>query len=155
MKEVQENKRKYTLGGADFMWFVFALLSAVFAALTSILAKVGIEGVNSNLATAIRTVVVVVMAWGMVFLTNAQNGISQIGKKSWIFLILSGLATGASWLCYYRALQLGQASKVVPIDKLSVVITLILAFVFLHEDFTMKSLIGCVLIGAGTLIMVL
>ena len=150
-----ENKRKYTLGGVDFMWFVFALLSAVFAALTSILAKVGIEGVNSNLATAIRTVVVVVMAWGMVFLTNAQNGISQIGKKSWIFLILSGLATGASWLCYYRALQLGQASKVVPIDKLSVVITLILAFVFLHEDFTMKSLIGCVLIGAGTLIMVL
>lgn len=137
------------------MWFVFALLSAVFAALTSILAKVGIEGVNSNLATAIRTVVVVVMAWGMVFLTNAQNGISQIGKKSWIFLILSGLATGASWLCYYRALQLGQASKVVPIDKLSVVITLILAFVFLHEDFTMKSLVGCVVIGAGTLIMVL
>lgn len=137
------------------MWFIFALLSAVFAALTSILAKVGIEGVNSNLATAIRTVVVVVMAWGMVFLTNAQNGIAQIGKKSWIFLILSGLATGASWLCYYRALQLGQASKVVPIDKLSIVITLILAFVFLHEDFTMKSLIGCVLIGAGTLIMVL
>ncbi len=137
------------------MWFIFALLSAVFAALTSILAKVGIEGVNSNLATAIRTVVVVVMAWGMVFLTNAQNGIVQISKKSWIFLILSGLATGASWLCYYRALQLGQASKVVPIDKLSVVITLILAFVFLHEDFTMKSLIGCVLIGAGTLIMVL
>ena len=137
------------------MWFVFALLSAVFAALTSILAKVGIEGVNSNLATAIRTVVVVVMAWGMVFLTNAQNGIAQISKKSWIFLILSGLATRASWLCYYRALQLGQASKVVPIDKLSVVITLILAFVFLHEDFTMKSLIGCVLIGAGTLIMVL
>ena len=137
------------------MWFIFALLSAVFAALTSILAKVGIEGVNSNLATAIRTVVVVVMAWGMVFLTNAQNGIAQIGKKSWIFLILSGLATGASWLCYYRALQLGQASKVVPIDKLSVVITLILAFVFLHENFTMKSLIGCVLIGAGTLIMVL
>ena len=137
------------------MWFVFALLSAVFAALTSILAKVGIEGVNSNLVTAIRTVVVVVMAWGMVFLTNAQNGIAQISKKSWIFLILSGLATGASWLCYYRALQLGQASKVVPIDKLSVVITLILAFVFLHEDFTMKSLIGCVLIGAGTLIMVL
>ena len=137
------------------MWFIFALLSAVFAALTSILAKVGIEGVNSNLATAIRTVVVVVMAWGMVFLTNAQNGIAQIGKKSWIFLILSGLATGASWLCYYRALRLGQASKVVPIDKLSVVITLILAFVFLHEDFTMKSLIGCVLIGAGTLIMVL
>lgn len=137
------------------MWFVFALLSAVFAALTSILAKVGIEGVNSNLATAIRTVVVVVMAWGMVFLTNAQSGISQIGKKSWLFLILSGLATGASWLCYYRALQIGEASKVVPIDKLSVVITLVLAFVFLHEQFTAKSLIGCVLIGIGTLVMVL
>ena len=137
------------------MWFVFALLSAVFAALTSIFAKVGIEGVNSNLATAIRTVVVVIMAWGMVFLTNAQRGISDIGKKSWLFLILSGLATGASWLCYYKALQMGEASKVVPIDKLSVVITLILAFVFLHEEFTAKSLIGCVLIGAGTLIMVL
>lgn len=137
------------------MWFIFALLSAVFAALTSILAKVGIDGVNSNLATAIRTVVVVVMAWGMVFITNAQNGLTDISKKSWIFLILSGLATGASWLCYYRALQIGDASKVVPIDKLSVVITLILAFVFLHESFTVKSLIGCILIGAGTLIMVL
>lgn len=137
------------------MWFVFALLSAVFAALTSILAKIGIEGVNSNLATAIRTVVVVIMAWGMVFLTHAQNGILSISRKSWIFLILSGLATGASWLCYYRALQVGEASKVVPIDKLSVVITLILAFVFLHEDFTVKSLIGCLLIGAGTLVMVL
>ncbi len=137
------------------MWLLFAMLSAIFAALTSILAKVGIEGVNSNLATAIRTIVVVFMAWGMVFLTNAQNGIGQIGKKSWIFLILSGLATGASWLCYYRALQLGEASKVVPIDKLSVVITLVLAFVFLHEEFTAKSLIGCVLIGAGTLLMVL
>ena len=137
------------------MWFVFALLSAVFAALTSILAKIGIAGVNSNLATAIRTVVVVVMAWGMVFLTNAQGGISEIGRKSWVFLILSGLATGASWLCYYRALQIGEASKVVPVDKLSVVITLILAFVFLHEDFTPKSLIGCVLIGIGTLVMVL
>lgn len=137
------------------MWFVFALLSAVFAALTSILAKVGIEGVNSNLATAIRTVVVVAMAWGMVFLTNAQSGISDIGRKSWIFLILSGLATGASWLCYYRALQVGEASKVVPIDKLSVVITLILAFIFLHEKFTAKSLVGCVLIGVGTLIMVI
>lgn len=136
------------------MWFLFAILSAVFAALTSILAKVGIEGVNSNLATAIRTVVVVIMSWGMVFLTNAQGGISQISKKSWIFLILSGLATGASWLCYYRALQTGEASKVVPIDKLSVVITLILAFVFLHEEFTARSLIGCVLIGVGTLIMV-
>ncbi len=137
------------------MWFVFALLSAVFAALTSILAKVGIEGVNSNLATAIRTVVVLAMAWGMVFLTNAQGGISDISRKSWTFLILSGLATGASWLCYYRALQLGQASKVVPIDKLSVVITLILAFVFLHEDFTAKSLIGIILITLGTLMMVL
>ena len=137
------------------MWFVFALLSAIFAALTSILAKIGIDGVNSNLATAIRTVVVVVMAWGMVFLTNAQNGISEISRKSWIFLILSGLATGASWLCYYRALQIGEASKVVPIDKLSVVITLVLAFVFLHEDFTIKSIIGCILIGAGTLVMVL
>ena len=137
------------------MWFVFALLSAVFAALTSILAKVGIDGVNSNLAPAIRTVVVVVMAWGMVFVTNTQAGIAQISRKSWIFLILSGLATGASWLCYYRALQIGDASKVVPIDKLSVVITLILAFVFLHEEFTMKSLIGCILITIGTLIMVL
>lgn len=137
------------------MWFVFAFLSAIFAALTSILAKIGIEGVNSNLATAIRTVVVVVMAWGMVFLTNVQSGISQISRKSWVFLILSGLATGASWLCYYRALQIGEASKVVPVDKLSVVITLILAFVFLHEQFTVKSLIGCVLIGAGTLVMVL
>ena len=137
------------------MWFVFALLSAVFAALTSILAKVGIDGVNSNLATAIRTVVVLVMAWGMVFLTNAQTGISEISRKSLIFLILSGLATGASWLCYYRALQIGDASKVVPIDKLSVVITLILAFLFLHEKFTAKSLIGCILIAVGTLIMVL
>lgn len=137
------------------MWFVFALLSAVFAALTSILAKVGIEGVNTNLATAIRTVVVVIMAWGMVFLTHAQTGLPEISKKSWLFLILSGLATGASWLCYYRALQDGDASKVVPIDKLSVVITIILAFVFLHEEFTAKSLIGCLLIGAGTLIMVL
>lgn len=137
------------------MWFLFALLSAVFAALTSILAKVGIDGVNSNLATAIRTVVVLFMAWGMVFLTNAQKGIGTISRKSWIFLILSGLATGASWLCYYRALQTGEASKVVPIDKLSVVITLILAFVFLHENFTAKSLIGAVLITAGTLIMVI
>ena len=137
------------------MWFIFALLSAVFAALTSILAKVGINGVNSNLATAIRTVVDVIMAWGMVFLTNAQNGLSGISRKSWLFLILSGLATGASWLCYYKALQIGEASKVVPIDKLSVVITLILAFIFLHETFTTKSLIGCILIGVGTLIMVL
>ena len=137
------------------MWFVFALLSAVFAALTSILAKVGIEGVNSNLATAIRTVVVLVMAWGMVFVTNTQGGLTDISRKSWLFLILSGLATGASWLCYYRALQIREASKVVPIDKLSVVITLVLAFVFLHERFTPKSLIGCLLIGAGTLLMVL
>ena len=137
------------------MWIVFAVLSAVFAALTSILAKAGIDEVNSNLATAIRTVVVVVMAWGMVFLTNTQNGITEISRKSWIFLILSGLATGASWLCYYKALQIGEASKVVPIDKLSVAITLILAFVFLHEDFTIKSLIGCILIGIGTLIMVI
>ncbi len=137
------------------MWFILALMSAVFAALTSILAKIGIDGVNSNLATAVRTVVVVVMAWGMVFLTNAQGGITEISKKSWIFLILSGLATGASWICYYKALQLGEASKVVPVDKLSVVFTLILAFVFLHEQFTVKSLIGCFLIGAGTLLMVL
>ena len=137
------------------MWFLFAILSAVFAALTSILAKVGIEGVDSNLATAIRTCVVVVMAWVMVFITSAQGGLSSISRKSWIFLILSGLATGASWLCYYKALQMGEVSKVVPIDKLSVVITLVLAFVFLHEEFTAKSLIGCVLIGAGTLIMVI
>lgn len=137
------------------MWVVFAVLSAVFAALTSILAKVGIDGVNSNLATAIRTVVVVVMAWAMVFLTNAQSGLQDISKKSWIFLILSGLATGASWLCYYRALQIGEASKVVPIDKMSVVLTLILAFVFLREEFTAKSVIGCVLIGLGTLVMVI
>ena len=137
------------------MWAVFALLSAVFAALTSILAKIGIDGVNSTLATAIRTAVVLAMAWGMVFVTNTQSGILEIGKKSWIFLILSGLATGASWLCYYRALQIGEASKVVPIDKLSVVITLVLAFVFLHEKFTAKSLVGCALIGVGTLVMVL
>ena len=137
------------------MWFWFALGSAVFAALTSILAKIGIDGVDSNLATAIRTVVVVIMAWGMVFLTNAQGGLAQISKKSWIFLILSGLATGLSWLCYYKALQIGDASKVVPIDKLSVVITLVLAFIFLHEKFTPKSLIGCALIGAGTLLMVM
>ncbi len=137
------------------MWFVFALGSAVFAALTSILAKIGIEGVNSTLATAIRTAVVLVMSWGMVFLTNTQGGIRDIGTKSWLFLILSGLATGASWLCYYHALQIGDASMVVPVDKLSVVITLVLAFVFLHEPFTAKSLVGCVLITAGTLYMVL
>lgn len=139
----------------SFMWMIFALLSAVFAALTSILAKIGIEGVNSNLATAIRTIVVVIMAWGMVFLTNTQNSILEISRKSWLFLILSGLATGASWLCYYKALQIGEASKVVPIDKLSVVITLVLSFIFLHEEFTSKSLIGCILIGVGTLFMVL
>lgn len=137
------------------MWFLFALGSAVFAALTSILAKVGIEGVNSNLATAIRTAVVLIMAWGMVFITDAQGGISEISRKSWIFLVLSGLATGASWLCYYHALQIGEASKVVPVDKLSVVLTLILAFVFLHEKFTAKSLIGCALIAAGTVLMVI
>ncbi len=137
------------------MWLLFAILSSVFAAATSILAKVGIEGVNSTLATAIRTVVVLVMSWGMVFLTNAQTGLSEIGKKSWLFLILSGLATGASWLCYYKALQMGDASKVVPIDKLSVVITLVLAFVFLHEEMTAKSVIGCILIGVGTLLMVM
>lgn len=137
------------------MWFIFALGSSVFAALTSILAKIGIEGVNSTLATAIRTVVVLVMSWGMVFITNTQGGVTEIGRRSWFFLILSGLATGASWLCYYRALQVGEASKVVPIDKLSVVITMILAAVILHEQFTPKSIAGCVLIGAGTLLMVL
>lgn len=137
------------------MWMVFALGSAVFAALTSILAKVGIVGVNSNLATAIRTVVVVAMSWGIVFLTGAQKGIAQISHRSWLFLILSGLATGASWLCYYRALQLGDVSKVVPVDKMSVVITLVLAFALLHEQFTVKSLIGVLLITAGTLVMVL
>lgn len=137
------------------MWLLFAVLSSVFAALTSILAKAGIEGVNSNLATAIRTFVVLIMAWGMVFLTNAQAGIFKIDRRSWLFLILSGLATGASWLCYYKALQTGEVSKVVPVDKLSVVFTLILAFVFLHEKFTAKSIAGCILIGIGTLLMVL
>ena len=137
------------------MWFMFALLSAVFAALTSILAKIGIDGVNSNLATAIRTVVVLLMAWGMVFLTGGQGGISGISRKSWLFLILSGLATGASWLCYYKALQIGEASKVVPIDKLSIVFTLVLAWTFLHEQVNTKSIFGCLLIVAGTLVMVL
>ena len=137
------------------MWFILALGASVFAALTSILAKIGIEGVSSNLATAIRTCVVLIMSWGMVLLTNTQGGISDISRRSWIFLILSGLATGASWLCYYKALQLGSASKVVPIDKLSVVITMVLAAVFLHEKFTPKSIIGCALIGIGTLLMVL
>ena len=148
-------KNKIRIREMTDMWALFALGSAVFAALTSILAKMGIEGVNSNLATAIRTVVVVFMAWGMVFLTGAQSGLSGIGKKSWLFLILSGLATGASWLCYYRALQIGEASKVVPIDKLSVVITLVLAFILLHETFTVRSAVGAVLITAGTLIMAL
>ena len=137
------------------MWFILALTSSVFAALTSILAKIGIDGVNSNLATAIRTFVVLVMSWGMVFLTNSQQGIGEISRRSWVFLILSGLATGASWLCYYKALQIGEASKVVPVDKLSVVITMILAALILHEQFTVKSIVGCALIGAGTLLMVL
>ena len=137
------------------MWFLLALGSSVFAALTSILAKIGIDGVNSNLATAIRTFVVLLMSWGMVFLTNAQGGITEISRRSWIFLILSGLATGASWLCYYKALQLGEVSKVVPIDKLSVIITMVLAAVLLHEKFTPKSILGCILIAAGTLLMVL
>lgn len=137
------------------MWFVLALGSSVFAALTSILAKIGIDGVNSNLATAIRTFVVLIMSWGMVFLTNSQSGMGEISRRSWLFLILSGLATGASWLCYYKALQIGEASKVVPIDKLSVVITLILAALILHEQFTVKSIAGCALIAAGTLLMVL
>ena len=137
------------------MWFIFALAASVFAALTSILAKIGIDGVKSNLATAIRTCVVLLLSWGMVFLTNAQSGILEISRRSWIFLILSGLATGASWLCYYQALQLGDANKVVPIDKLSVVLTMVLAALILHEQFTPKSILGCVLIGAGTLLMVL
>ena len=137
------------------MWFIFAILSAIFAALTAILAKIGIEGVNSNLATAVRTIVVVLMAWFMVFITGNQNGIVDINKKSWIFLILSGLATGASWLCYYKALQLGEASKVIPIDKLSIVITIVLAFIFLGEQITLKTLIGCCLIVTGTFIMIL
>ena len=137
------------------MWMILAIGSAVFAALTSILAKVGIDGVNSNLATAIRTGVVLVMSWGMVFLTNAQSGIGDISRRSWVFLILSGIATGASWLCYYKALQIGEASKVVPIDKLSVVITMVLAAVLLHEQFTPRSILGCVLIAGGTLLMVL
>ena len=137
------------------MWLILALASSVFAALTSILAKIGINGVNSNLATAIRTCVVVLMSWGMVFITNAQSGLGDISRRSWLFLILSGLATGASWLCYYKALQLGEASKVVPIDKLSVVITMVMAALFLHEKFTPRSIIGCILIAAGTLLMVL
>lgn len=137
------------------MWFVFAALSSVFAAATSILAKIGIENVNSNLATAIRTAVVLIMAWGIVFITGTQNGIGDISKKSWLFLILSGLATGASWLCYYKALQMGDASRVVPVDKFSIVITLVLAAICLHEQFTVKSVIGAALITAGTFAMIL
>ena len=137
------------------MWFLFALDSSVFAALTSILAKIGIDGVNSTLATAIRTIVVLLMSWGMVFLTNTQGGMIEISRKSWIFLILSGVATGASWLCYYKALQMGEASRVIPVDKLSIIITMVMAAVILHEPFTVRSALGCVLIGAGTLLMVL
>lgn len=137
------------------MWFLFALGSSVFAALTSILAKIGIDGVNSTLATAIRTIVVLLMSWGMVFLTNTQGGMIEISRKSWIFLILSGVATGASWLCYYKALQMGEASRVIPVDKLSIIITMVMAAVILHEPFTIRSALGCVLIGAGTLLMVL
>ena len=135
------------------LWLVFAALSAVFAALTSILAKIGIDGVNSNLATAIRTIVILIMAWVMVFVTNSQSGIASIGKRSWLFLILSGLATGASWLCYYKALQIGEASKVVPVDKMSVVITMLMAFAILGEKLTVKSIIGVILITAGTIFM--
>ena len=149
------DKNKKVTNMTQYMWLIFALLSAVFAALTSILAKVGIDGVNSNLATAVRTVVVVIMAWGMVFLTHTQNGICEINSKSWIFLILSGLCTGASWLCYYKALQLGKVSQVVAVDKLSVIFTFILAFIFLHEKFTLKTFTGCLLIGAGTFLMIL
>ena len=158
MVEYSRKKRKrFTQHGKDGidMWLILAIGASVFAALTSILAKVGIENVNSNLATAIRTFVVLIMSWGMVFLTNAQGGILEISKRSWLFLILSGLATGASWLCYYKALHRGEASKVVPFDKLSVVITMVLAAVLLHEQFTAKSIIGCVMIAAGTLLMVL
>lgn len=148
---VESDKEK----GRQGMWLVFALASSIFAAATSILAKIGIDGVNSTLATAVRTVVVLLMSWGMVFLTNTQNGLSEISRRSWIFLILSGIATGASWLCYYKALQMTDASKVVPIDKLSIVITMVLAALILHEQFTPKSVFGCVLIVAGTLLMVL
>lgn len=155
MQNNQENSNYVKRKRGGSMWILFALLSSIFAALTSILAKVGIDGINSNLATAIRTVVVVIMAWAMVFVTNAQGDIADISKKSWIFLILSGIATGLSWLCYYKALQMGEASKVVPIDKLSIVFTLILAFVFLHEKFTVKSLIGSALIVAGTFVMIM
>lgn len=146
---------KKILRGEQNMWIIFALLSAVFAALTSILAKIGIENVNSNLATAIRTIVVLVMAWGMVFITGTQKGIADISTKGWIFLILSGIATGLSWLCYYKALQMGEASKVVPIDKFSVVISMVLAFVILKEAVTMKTVLGGIFITIGTFIMIL
>ena len=136
------------------MWLIFAILSSVFAALTSILAKIGIDGVNSNLATAIRTAVVLALSWLMVFVTGAQSGISEINKRNWMFLILSGLATGASWLCYYKALQIGEASKVIPIDKMSVVLTLILAFIFLHEQFTAQTLVGIIFLTTGTILMI-
>ncbi len=143
------------LKGGNHMWFAFAILSAVFAALTSILAKIGIEGINSNLATAIRTAVVLVMAWGIVFITGIQNQVSNINQKSWIFLILSGIATGLSWLCYYKALQIGEASKVVPVDKFSIVITMILAFAVLKETLTVKTILGGIFITIGTLVMIL
>ena len=136
------------------MWLIFAILSSVFAALTSILAKIGIDGVNSNLATAIRTAVVLALSWLMVFVTGVQSGISEINKRNWMFLILSGLATGTSWLCYYKALQTGEASKVIPIDKMSVVLTLILAFIFLHEQFTAKTLVGIIFLTTGTILMI-
>ena len=136
------------------MWLIFAILSSVFAALTSILAKIGIDGVNSNLATAIRTAVVLALSWLMVFVTGVQSGISEIKKRNWMFLILSGLATGASWLCYYKALQIGEASKVIPIDKMSVVLTLILAFIFLHEQFTAKTMVGIIFLTTGTILMI-
>ena len=152
---IKESSGKSRESGRFMMWMLFAVLSSIFAALTSILAKVGIEGVNSNLATAVRTVVVLIMAWGMVFLTGGQSGLSSIGKKSWIFLILSGVATGLSWLCYYRALQLGEASRVVPIDKFSVVISMVLAFVVLKEAVTVKTVVGGLLITAGTLVLIL
>ncbi|EFC97469.1 putative membrane protein [Hungatella hathewayi DSM 13479] len=154
-RKIAGGARNYMKGGISAMWFLFALLSSVFAALTSILAKAGIEGVNSNLATAVRTVVVVIMAWAVVFITNTQSGLPDIGRKSWIFLILSGLATGASWICYYKALQMGEASRVVPVDKFSIVLTVILAFLFLHEQITIKKLVGILLITAGTFFMIL
>lgn len=137
------------------MWLILSILSAFFAAVTSILAKIGIENVNSNLATAIRTLVVVIMSWLIVFITNAQTGIHDISNKSWLFLIMSGLATGLSWLCYYAAIKSGQVSKVVAVDKASVILTFIMAFIFLGEKFTLKSIIGAVCIGLGTFIMII